>query len=211
MYKQLNVTIKGVAPLLLNNILTANPLHPITKLTKTISQKRGKTDADHELLAKLQWIGALYSTEDGSVQINNEELVLEGFGFPCIHGEMLEAMLIGAAKKKKLGQQFKVGVMCDGVFELDFPNKRTIPEMYGDAKFVDTRGCKLQGKTTIMATRAIFREWSLKFTIFYSPEAVNPAQIKDALQVEGVAIGTYRPKFGRFILDNFKEVGNGTH
>lgn len=207
MYKQINVKIEGVAPLLVNNIITANPLHPITKLIKTISGKRSKTDADHELLAKLQWIGALYSTEDGSVSIGSDnELELEGFGMPCINGEMLEAMLIGAAKKKKLGQQFKVGVMCDGVFELTYPEKRTIPEMYGDAKFVDTRGCKLQGKTTIMVTRAKFTDWSLDFSIFYSPEAVNPAQIKEALQVEGVAIGTYRPKFGRFILKQFKEV-----
>lgn len=206
MYKQINVKIEGVAPLLVNNIITANPLHPITKLIKTISGKRGKTDADHELLAKLQWIGALYTTDDGTVQIVDNDIEIAGFGFPCIQGEMLDAMLIGAAKKKKLGQQFKVGVMCDGVYQLDYPEKRPIAEMYGDPKFVDTRGCKLQGKTTIMVTRAKFNDWSLSFSILYSPEAVNPAQIREALQVEGVAIGTYRPKFGRFILKDFKEV-----
>lgn len=200
MYKEIQVEIEGVASLMLNNIRKANPTDLITKEIKKLTSKRTKTDADFVLIRNLEWLGALYTTKDGDFDIVGSELELSDFGNVCINGDMIEACLIGGAKKNKLGIQFKAGMLVDGIYELDFPNKKPVRELYGNPEFVDTRSAKLQGKTTIFVTRAIFPQWSLKFTMNYLPDLLNLSQIETALEASGsvVGIGTYRPKFGRF-------------
>lgn len=210
MYKQLNVEITGASPLMLNNVRKADPTDRITKEIKKVTSKRTKTDADLILIKRLEWLGALYTTKDGEFTISGEDLELGDFGDVCIRGNMIEACLIGGAKKNKLGVQFKAGMFCDGDFELDFPNRLPAAKLYGKPEFSDTRSVKLQGKTTIFTTRAFFPEWSLKFQISYLPDLINRSQIEQALEVAGtmIAIGTYRPKYGRF---DVKEIKNGSN
>ncbi len=205
--KQVKVEIQGVAPLMLNNIVKADPLHPITKAIKEYSKKRTKTEEDFLIMSQLEWLGALYPEKDGDFVIDGNQLILEGFGYPIIKGNMIESCLIAGAKKHKLGQAFKAGVFCDDNPRIRFEGEADIPTLYGNRKFVDTRNAKLQGKTTIFVTRAIFPEWKLEFVLSYLPDLINTSDIKRAVEIAGQqsALGTYRPQFGRFVLNSFKE------
>lgn len=211
MWKEIAAEIQneGEVGLMVNNIRKSNPLDAITREVKKFTSKRMKSETDYAIIAKLEWLGALYPTNEGifGVDANKGEILIEDFGFACIKSEMLEACLIAGAKKNKLGQSFKTGMFVKENPEIDFPRKRPIAELYNDPNFIDTRAAKLQGKTTIMATRAIFHEWKLNFTIKYNTEILSSSQILTALETAGemIGIGTYRPKFGRFIVTNFSE------
>lgn len=209
--KQVLVELTGVAPLMLNNIVKADPLHPITKAIKEYSKKRTKTEEDLLILSQLEWLGALYPEKDGDFEIVGDKLVVEGFGYPTVRNNMIEACVIAGAKKYKLGQAFKSAVFCDEHPRIRFEGEAEIPELNGNRKFVDTRNAKLQGKTTIFVTRAIFPEWRLHFRLNYLPDLVNTSDIKKAMEAAGqqCALGTYRPQFGRFSVSGFQEV-NGS-
>ncbi len=200
--------VTGVAPLLMNNIVKANPLHPITKAIREFSKKRAKTEDDMIIMSRLEWLGALYPEKDGKFTVDGSDLHIEGFGRPIVKNNMIEACVIAGAKKHKNGTQFKAGVFCDENPVIEFEGQATIPELYGNPRFVDTRNAKLQGKTTIFVTRAIFPEWQLHFRLNYLPDLINVSDIKQALEAAGqqCALGTYRPQFGRFELTGFKEI-----
>src|SRR5262245_36600153 len=111
--KQVQIKVEGAAPLMLNNIIKANPLHPVTKAMKEYTKKRTKTEEDLAVLAKLEWLGALYWETPGSFAVVDGDLMLEGFGYPVINSSIIEAATIAGAKKYKQGPQFKAGVFCD--------------------------------------------------------------------------------------------------
>ena len=52
----LQLTIKGVSPLLLHNGQTANPLNKYARQLKAVSGKRNKTDEDFEAMAKIEFL-----------------------------------------------------------------------------------------------------------------------------------------------------------
>jgi len=199
MYQEIKVRIKGLSPLLCQNRRLANPLDPITKEIKRISGKRGKTDADMELLSRLEWLGGLYPSEPGTFEIIESGLKIEGFGVPCIPGEMIEASIQAGARKHKLGKSFSAGLICDGNWPLEYKGAKSIAALSLDDSFRDVRAVVIQGRT-IMRTRPIFHGWELGFTLSYLPELINDQQVRDALALAGMiaGIGTYRPKYGRF-------------
>jgi len=76
----------------MHNGQLADPSNWYSRAIKAISGKRGKTEADYQEMARLEWMGSLYLAQ----------------GVPCIPGYVLEATLIGrggAARKEKMGRQ----------------------------------------------------------------------------------------------------------
>lgn len=203
MYKHIEFTLKGVSPTMIHSGRLANPLDPITKEMKKVSSKRAKTEDDLQLLADLEWLGCFYASEPGIFEVKNNRLSLTGFGRPNWPGENVERMLMEAARKQKLGKSFAAGVMCEGQFFLDFGEngKGSIEKIFGDPKYRDTRGVKVQ-QSTVMRTRPIFQQWTLPIRVSYLPNIVDAHQIEQAIETAGVMIGLsdYRPKYGRFTL-----------
>ena len=202
MYKQLEVTIRGVTPCMMHNGRTASPLDPIAKEMRRVHSKKSKTDADHELLAYLEWLGALYTTAPGVFQVAGHEVLVEGFGAPCWPGECIEAMLVSAAKKNKLGQQFKAGLICDGNWPLLYEGPKDIGALMRDPAFRDSR-MVVVSRARVTRTRPIFHQWRLGFKLHFLPELLNESQVRDAVVAAGrlVGLGEYRPKFGRFEVE----------
>ncbi len=60
----LKVKILGTRPLLVHSDVFADPLNKLTKVHKQLTSKRKKTDEDHELIARSEWRGGLYFSED---------------------------------------------------------------------------------------------------------------------------------------------------
>lgn len=184
MYTTVDFSIQGISGLMLHNGQLADPLNDFAKKLKEVSGKRKKTDADHAEMARIEWHGGLYLDEKKR---------------PCIPGENIEALLVAAGKKQRLGEMFKAGVLSDGTWMIEHDGPKTIEALWEDKRFRDRRGVSV-GTATIMRTRPIFRNWKLNFSIQFLPELLNESQIRDAVVTAGriIGLGDFKPKFGRF-------------
>ena len=164
----------------------ADPLHPITQQIRTFSGKRDKTEADLAEMARLEWYGSLY-LQDGE---------------PCIPGEILEAHFIESAKKRKKGVRARAGLMCEGNFPLLYEGPREPEVLWKNPRFRFTTSVRVQ-RNRIMRTRPIFHEWAPIFTVTYNESLLNQTDIVEMLQIGGeqVGLGDWRPRFGRYMIE----------
>lgn len=185
MEQVLKVKITGVAPLLMHNGQTADPLNEWSKKIKQVTSKRKKTDDDVAEIGRLEWYAALYVDESGS---------------PIIPSKMIEATLKEAAKKSKLGKQFSAGVFCFDDAPLEFAGKASIEKMWTSGKFVSRESARVQ-QSRVMRTRAKFPAgWSCVASIVFYDDVVNESDVREALANAGrlVGFGDWRPRHGRF-------------
>jgi hypothetical protein len=113
---------------------------------------------------------------------------------------MLEAAIVGGAKKHKLGQQAKAGVFVEENALLEFDGDHlTVEELWERDDNRLTVPCVVQ-RSKVMRTRFFAKEWAANICVTYDEGLINQAQIADILEVSGaiVGVGTWRPKFGRF-------------
>lgn len=185
-YEVLNVRITGAAPLLCHNAQLANPANEFARAIKEVSSKRKKVDADYEEMSRIEFLGGLYLMN----------------GEPCIPGEMLEATIIRGAMKSKQGPAAKAGMFCGSNFALHYDGPRKPDELAEDKRFRLVCGVVVN-KSRVMRTRPIFRDWSLDAAVSYMPGLVNKADLLSWLRVAGeqLGIGTWRPRFGRFAVE----------
>lgn len=183
MKQDVSYKIVGVASLIMHSGILANPFNSIVKEMKRLSGKRSKTDADLEELARLEWYGGLYV--DG--------------GLPCLPGECMEATLLNAAKKRKLGQQVRAGLRCDDNFLLEYDGPKNIDALWANEDFRYFTKVRI-GTSTIMRMRPIFHEWATKITVTFNDELLNIQDVNDIVAIGGDIIGLLdrRPKFGRY-------------
>lgn len=201
MYKQLDATLKGVAPLLMHSGNLANPLHPLSRALKSVTGKRGKSEDDHGLLGKIEWLGSLYASEAFEVELAGNDVKVTGGGVPVLPGGNVESALIDAAKTRKQGPAAKAGLIVDGHFPLKFKGPKTIAGLLEDPNFVDVRRVRV-GTASVMRTRPIFHDWSVDIRIHYLPSMLDRDQVLELLQIAGQVRGLcdYRPRHGRFIV-----------
>lgn len=183
-YKRLKFQVIGVSPLIMHNGQLANPLNPHARQMKRITEKRKKTDADYEQLAKLAWFGGLYLDDEKR---------------PCIPGEVIEGTFIRMAKKLRLGEQAKAGMISTGPWALEYDGPRDLEELWSDERFRLSAIVIVKG-SRIVRTRPIFRQWALSFDIDFMPDELNQRGVIDMVHTMGriVGFGDWRPKFGRF-------------
>lgn len=184
--------ITGIAPLIVHNGELADPFYAFSQEIKKISGKRKKTEADHEMMAKLEWRGGLY--------VNEDKLI--------VPSDCFEASLVGAAKLSRLGKDAARGLFVedhlliegDGVPES--VNEAALDEMYDSRKFVFRKGVRV-GTAKVMRTRPIFGTgWSARATIVFNDAVFNKQQIEDLAEAAGSQIGLceWRPRYGRFAV-----------
>jgi hypothetical protein len=184
--------ITGIAPLIVHNGELADPFYSFSQEIKKISGKRKKTEADHEMMAKLEWRGGLY--------VNEGKLI--------VPSDCFEASLVGAAKLSRLGKDAARGLFVedhlliegDGVPES--VDEAALDEMYDSRKFVFRKGVRV-GTAKVMRTRPIFGTgWSARATIVFNDAVFNKQQIEDLAEAAGSQIGLceWRPRYGRFAV-----------
>jgi hypothetical protein len=184
--------ITGIAPLIVHNGELADPFYAFSQEIKKISGKRKKTEADHEMMAKLEWRGGLY--------VNEGKLI--------VPSDCFEASLVGAAKLSRLGKDAARGLFVedhlliegDGVPES--VDEAALDEMYDSRKFVFRKGVRV-GTAKVMRTRPIFGTgWSARATIVFNDAVFNKQQIEDLAESAGSQIGLceWRPRYGRFAV-----------
>jgi hypothetical protein len=161
----------------------ADPLNRWTKAIKAISGKRMKTEADHEEIARLEWLGSLYLDE----------------GQPCIPASGMQATLINAAKTLKKGPKAKAGLVCETNFRLTYDGPTDPMELWNDERFRDRTPMVVE-RSRVMRTRPVFFPWSVQICIAFNDELLNSSDIDAFVAIGGHTIGLLesRPRFGRY-------------
>lgn len=187
MYKSLKTRIVGIAPLLMHNGQTADPLNKFAKAMREITLKRGKkTEADIIELSRIEFFAGLYMGTDG----------------PIIPALMVEANLIDGARKSRMGKLAQAGVIVERHARLDYDGPRTADELFEDERFKYKVSVVVDRKK-IMRIRPIFREWSAEVEISYLDDVLNERDLLTALRNAGslAGIGDWRPRYGRYALE----------
>jgi hypothetical protein len=173
----------STAPLLMHNGQIANPLNKWAKKMKQVTSKRVKTDADHEELARLEFLASLYMIESG----------------PVIPAEMVDATLINAAKKSKEGMSAKSALFCAEHAPLEYDGPRTADDLWSNEDFRHSAIVRV-GTARVVRTRPVFSSWSTVVKINIESSVINPSRIDEWFTIAGtlVGFGDWRPRHGRF-------------
>lgn len=184
-FKSVKYQLTGVAPLLMHNGQTADPLNRFSKMLKAITSKRSKTDADLMEMARIEFHAGIYTSSDGTVVVPAKNLI---------------ACLTNGAKKSKLGSQFKSAVFVFSDSALEFEDKgKSVSELWEMEKYTSRVGVSV-GQATCIRTRPIFEKWELDVEVHFNPELVNEESITKAFQDAGIqcGLGDWVPQHGRF-------------
>jgi len=189
MLEKLSFRIVGVVPLLMHNGRLANPADAYAKAVKEIATKRKKVDADHEEIARLEWLGGLYLCN----------------GEPCIPGYVLEGALIGksgAARSQRMGKQAATGLFVTSDFPLEYDGPRDPKELWKLEEFRLQR-LVVVNSSRVMRTRPIFKEWAAQIEVEFNPDFINADHVRLWMQIAGAEVGImeWRPKLGRFEVE----------
>lgn len=184
--QQIEMLWKGSAPLILHNGQLSDPLSKWSKESKKITSKRAKTDADHEAMARIEFMGSLY--------IYN--------GAPCIPAENIEAALIDGAKKLRRGVDAKAGLFVMKHAPIVYEGPKEPDALWNNESFRSRVSAKVQ-KNRIMRTRPIFNEWSIVVHCEYEDGLLNRADVLEFANKAGsiCGIGDWRPRYGRFSVN----------
>jgi hypothetical protein len=199
--EKLKVTLRGIAPLLTHNGMLVDPRNVFTREIDAAQKayKKAKSDAAFDALAKVEWLGGLYTdapitfTRDGNtVEVKTDANI-------GLIGEQIERSIIKAVGVKEV-RAFKAGVIVEGFFPLIVGGKKmTVQRSFGDARFALTVPAKI-GMAKVMRTRPHFPEWEIEAVVNYNDALIKKRDLQDAIVRAGqtIGVGDWRPKFGRF-------------
>jgi hypothetical protein len=140
----------------------ANPLDDITRAIKQLTDKRTKTEADHESIARLEWIGGLYT---GQTE-HKDKIVVPTWN--------VVRSLEEAAKVTRMGKTVIRSLQSyESEVPLDFPDSDRHPhELWEDEQYRYSTLVGVQrNKTTRM--RPQFPEWGLTMTALLQEDLLD--------------------------------------
>jgi len=197
--EQTKIRITGTRPLLLCRGEGANPFDEQSRKIKTVSQKKKKTDEDHELLARLQFQSSAYYDDTIGMYMPVDNLLK-----CCENGaaKYKEATLV---KSQLLIKGFVGKELDNGAAKIVYDGPKDMDGLYADARFRSLRMGKIPGsRTSILVARPIFEQWALEFLCEYT--GITKERLMDYWTVAGrlVGIGAWRPRHGLFTAEVIK-------
>lgn len=191
-WKEVTYRLTSSAPLLMHNGQTADPLNKWAKTLKQVTSKRIKTDADHEEVARLEFFAGLYMGQDG----------------PVLPPNMIDAMVVNAAKKSKEGPIAKSGCFCLNVNRLNYDGPRTVDALWADERFRFSAIVRV-GTGRVSRMRPIFQEWTADVRLNVEDGTVNLARVDEWMRIAGtqIGVGDWRPQYGRFTVERLTANG----
>lgn len=186
-WKTVQYKLTSSAPLIQHNGQLADPLNKWTIAIKAITSKRKKTEVDHEEVAHLEFLGGLYMAESG----------------PVIPADMIEAVIVGGARKSKEGVTAESGCFCLKHASLEYDGPRTANELWADERFRLYKRVSMNGRNSVMRMRPIFREWTATITLNIEDTLIDIARVDQWLDVAGaqIGMGDWHPQHGRFTAE----------
>jgi len=182
------------APLIMHNGQLADPMNKWGKLSKKITSKRKKTDADFEELARLEFMGGLYLNAEG----------------PVLPADVVDGIVQTAAKKTREGLIAKSACFCPEHARLEYDGPREAKDLWEDERFRFASMVRVQ-QAHVIRTRPIFRNWSAVVSLSIEDTLIDVANVDGWMRVAGTQIGAcdWRPKYGRFEAVRLGEAGQG--
>lgn len=182
----LRFVLTGVSPLVMHNSRLVDPLDPWSREIAAIAAKRHKTIADHERLSKVEWYGSAWVHDDK----------------PCIPANVIEGLIVAAAKTRKRGAQARSGVICPAHICLSYSGPDSLDALWEDPRFRLRMPVRTPGGR-VMRTRPQFPEWQAEVEIRFLPSLVDAEAVESWLKLGGdlLGIGDFRPKHGRFSVE----------
>lgn len=177
----------GGSALVMHHERLADPLNDFTRSIAAVSKKRNKTEADHIEIARLEFLGGMYTNGNG----------------PCLPAWNILRCLQDGAKRHKRGMDVPRGVFplvdhADISYEGD--EERDADKLWQAGEFALRKTVGIQRSRT-MRTRPIFTEWRAALDVEVDPVIFD----LDTLQVFWTDAGRYaglgemRPIYGRFV------------
>lgn len=186
--KNLKVTWKGIAPLIMHSCQCVNPLHPIAReMKKYTSKKSALTEEELLKLSDLEWEAGAYW---------NDEIGL------YIPAENVEATIRNGAKVNKKGKDVEKYVTIPELYiPFNYGENLTKEELIKRYEYRDTRIMKVQ-RSRILRTRPRFDQWNITFILSYNEEKMDIDTIINAMEYAGAYVGLCdsRPKYGKFVV-----------
>jgi len=184
--KTFNAVIKGIVPGLLMHRFSDGSLEPNPQAHIV---DRGTKEQQAASVAYLLDDGSLYQPAEHILQC----LVKAGSNFQ-----------IKGKGKKTYKDAIKGSITIEPECIQHFEDDGVTPRK--DYK-IDSRPVRIKG-ARIMRHRPWLPEWKLEFTILVLEVKLIPGEVLNAVLVSAgqtIGIGDYRPRFGRFIVESFKE------
>lgn len=180
MLDSITFKVEGVAPLIQHNGRLGNPLDQMAKLIKETTDKKKKTDQDHRLISRLEFIGGLYTTEPFVIAKSGYDLTVTGGGNICLPLDCWEGCLVVAARRLKLGKDAQAGIMVEQDSVLNgVPSVAEI--LKNQERYFFTKRAKVK-QSAVMRTRPIFNKWSTSVTVSYLSDVLNESQVIDIIE-----------------------------
>lgn len=206
MYETIKVHAVGIAPLMVHNGQTSDPLSLGAQQLSSLNSKRKKTPEDHLAIGRAEWMHSFYVDENDR---------------PVLPSDGMESALTTAAKKFKLGGDAKMGLLveCAGkrLVPILYDGPKTRAEMWevGGLKLLKTEDGPVMhvGKfsdrrpvrvttSKVLRTRPVWPSWELRFDVKFLSEVFKRREVEDIINKLGMlGIFEWRPKCGRFMAE----------
>jgi hypothetical protein len=184
----------GGSPLIMHNERLADPLDDYTRAIAEYSSKRKKTVDDHQEMARLEFLGGLYTEPPLSYPLNGSAPVV---ALPAWN--ILRCLQDGGRRHKR-GVDVPRGI---------YPLAETVPiqydgpeepeELWKDGGFHLRKSVGVQRSRT-MRTRPLFADWQAELPIEVDAKVFDLHTLKVIWKDAGTyaGLGDMRPVYGRF-------------
>jgi hypothetical protein len=189
--KTIKVKWSGIRPLVMHNGLMADPTNPMVRRIKEITSKGSKkmTDSDYEERDRLEWEAGLYwDSEDGLIMPSDN----------------IERCVQLGAQKSRIGKDVQAAVFCANTHvPIVYDGPKDKDKLYDDPRFSLRKGVAVQKSRIIRIRPMIPTGWTMAFDLEFDEGIVNPKNLMKAMTDAGslVGLGDWRPKFGRFLVE----------
>ena len=189
-------TASGGSPLVMHNERLADPLDACTRALAAISKKRNKTEADHQEMARIEFIGGMYSDPPMSTPAdwtNGHK--------PCLPAWNILRCLQDGATRHKRGKDVLRGVYplaeC-GLLGFDGADLK-INELWVAGAYALRKTVGVQRARTVR-TRPMFTDWTCELPIEVDSTVFDVDTLRQCWRDAGIysGLGEMRPVYGRF-------------
>lgn len=195
---KVRLTAEGQTALVVHNERLADPLDTCTQAVAAISKKRNKTLADHEEVARREFLGGLYTSP--SVELDDKGALTGNGQLPVIPAWNVLRCLQDGATRQKRGKDILRGVQPltqDAALIYDGPTNPL--ELWKAGTFTLRKTVGVQRARTVR-TRPMFTSWTVVLDVEVDALVIDVHTLKvawaDAGRYSGLA--EMRPVYGRF-------------
>lgn len=188
--KTVTATIRGIAPLLMNNPQTVDRFNAYSRaMAKINAKKTRRTDDDYHELHDIEVRSKLYFDDAIGVYV------------PATW--VLSSVAANAFRVAKVSKQSIRGAVFNTEFKLALAYEgkelvKTADDVVGNAKF-RKQLILPQGQVRVAKCAPIFHKWSFAATLEFDEKIIDPHQIEQIIKHSAKynGFGDFRPTFGR--------------